>query len=74
MIWLDFIILPIVALLIVVVSLQASKTNAAEALSGTSSDLFKNQKERGTELLLSRITLVLSILFITTLFARMFMS
>ncbi len=74
MIWLDFIILPIVALLIVVVALQSSKTNAAEALSGTSSDLFKNQKERGTELLLSRVTLVLSILFITTLFARMFMS
>ncbi len=70
LIFLDYIILIVVAFLIMLVSLQASKTDVNETFSGTSSDLFKNQKERGTELLLSRMTLITSILFIVTLLAR----
>ncbi len=67
---LDLFIILVVAFLIMLVALQASKSDVNETFSGTSSDLFKNQKERGTELLLSRVTLVTSILFILLLLAR----
>ncbi len=69
--FLDYIIIFVVAGLIALVSLQASKGNVSDALSGTSSDLFKNQKERGTELLLVRATFAFSALFIILLFIRM---
>ncbi len=68
--FLDYIILVVVAGLIVLVALQASKTDVSSALSGTSSDLFKNQKERGSDLLLVRATFVFSALFIILLLIR----
>lgn len=51
-------------LLISVVALQSSKGDLGSALTGANSELFKNQKERGLELFLSRATLTLGILFI----------
>ena len=51
-------------LLIVIVLLQSNKaSDASQIISGGNTELFSNQKERGSELLLSRITLVLGLAF-----------
>lgn len=51
-------------LLIVIVLLQSGKAEgAAQIISGGSSDLFTNRKERGSELVISRITLCLGLAF-----------
>ncbi len=51
-------------LLITVVLLQSSKAESAtNVMMGASSELFAQRKERGSELFLSRLTLVLGILF-----------
>lgn len=51
-------------LLIVIVLLQSSKAEgAAQIFSGSSSDLFTKRKERGSELVVSRITLLLGLSF-----------
>lgn len=51
-------------LLITVVLLQSNKAESAtNIMMGASSELFAQRKERGSELFLSRFTLVLGILF-----------
>ncbi len=51
-------------LLIIIVLLQSGKAeSAAQILSGNSTDLFKNRKERGSELVITRITMVLGAAF-----------
>lgn len=51
-------------LLIAIVLLQSNKaTDASQIITGGNSELFSNQKERGAELLISRITFVLGIAF-----------
>ncbi len=51
-------------ILIVIVLLQSSKAEGgAQILSGNSSDLFKNRKERGSELVITRITMLLGLSF-----------
>ena len=51
-------------LLIVIVLLQSGKAeSAAQILSGNSTDLFKNRKERGSESVITRITMVLGAAF-----------
>ena len=51
-------------LLIIIVLLQSGKAeSAAPILSGNSTDLFKNRKERGSELVITRITMVLGAAF-----------
>lgn len=51
-------------LLIAIVLLQSNKaTDASQIITGGNSELFSNQKERGAELLISRITLVLGLSF-----------
>lgn len=61
---LETILLVISVLLIVIVLLQSNKASSAGAvLTGGNDALFKNMKERGTELFISRTTLVLGILF-----------
>lgn len=58
------ILLVISILLITIVLLQSSKAEgAAQILSGNSTDLFKNRKERGSELIITRITFILGLLF-----------
>lgn len=61
----DLILLLIALVLITLVVLQSSKDSAANAFSGEKSELFNNQKQRGFELVMNRITLVVSLLFIT---------
>lgn len=51
-------------LMIALVLLQSNKaSDAGQIISGGNADLFQNQKERGSELLISRITLILGIAF-----------
>lgn len=51
-------------LLIVLVLLQGNKAQAGgQIITGGNSELFQNQKERGSELLITRITFVLGIAF-----------
>mgnify|MGYP003290844604 CR=1 FL=1 len=51
-------------LLIILVLLQSGKAEgAAQIISGGSSDLFTKRKERGSELVISRITLCLGLAF-----------
>ena len=60
----EVVLLVISVLLISVVLLQSDKSESvSNILLGSSSDLFKNRKERGFELFLSRFTLGLGILF-----------
>lgn len=51
-------------LIIILVLLQSGKAeSAAQILSGGSSDLFTKRKERGSELVISRITMALGLAF-----------
>ena len=51
-------------LLIAIVLLQSNKaSDAGQIITGGNEALFQNQKERGFALLISRLTLVLGILF-----------
>jgi len=60
----DIVLLFVSLFLITLVVLQSSKDSAANAFSGEKSELFNNQKQRGFELMLNRITLITSILFV----------
>ena len=52
--------------LIIIVLLQSGKAeSAAGAMTGANDALFANRKERGSELFISRLTLVLGIIFFT---------
>ena len=51
-------------LLIIIVLLQSGKAEgAAQIISGGSSELFSNRKERGSELVISRFTMLLGLSF-----------
>ena len=61
---LETILVVVSVLIIVLVLLQGNKAQAGgQIVSGGNAELFQNQKERGAELLISRITLVLGIAF-----------
>jgi preprotein translocase subunit SecG len=60
-------------LLIVIVLLQSNKAEgAAQIISGSTSELFTHRKERGSELFISRLTLVLGLLFFVICLVAMF--
>ena len=51
-------------LLIIIVLLQSGKAESAgQIVQGGNSDLFSNRKERGLELFISRLTMVLGVAF-----------
>lgn len=61
----EIVLLVICAFLIVLVLMQSSKSDDPGAMmSGVTTDLFKNRKERGSELVISRLTLTLGLLFV----------
>lgn len=64
MLWIDYIVLIISVFLITIVMMQNSKDDINDAFNGSKSELFKNQKSRGLELILQRATAVLCVLFI----------
>lgn len=52
-------------LIIALVLLQGAKTDGASSIiTGGNDSLFANRKERGSELFLTRLTMILGILFI----------
>jgi preprotein translocase subunit SecG len=59
MLWVDYIIIVVAVLLSVVVLLQSSQDNIQDAFSGEKSELFKNKKSRGFELVMMRASAVL---------------
>lgn len=61
---LETILVVVSVLIIVLVLLQSNKAQAGgQIISGGNAELFQNQKERGAELLISRVTLILGIAF-----------
>ena len=61
---LETILLVVSVLLIVIVLLQSNKaSDAGNIITGGNEALFKNMKERGAELFISRLTLALGIVF-----------
>jgi preprotein translocase subunit SecG len=61
---LENILLVISILLIVIVLLQGNKaTDAGQVITGGQDALFQNVKERGLELFVTRLTLVLGLVF-----------
>ena len=60
----DIVLLLVALVLITLVVLQSSKDSAANAFSGEKSELFNNQKQRGFELIMNRVTLGVSAVFI----------
>ncbi|MDD2489921.1 MAG: preprotein translocase subunit SecG [Bacilli bacterium] len=60
----DIFLIIISVLLIIIVLLQSGKAeDMGQIIQGGNADLFSNRKERGGELLISRITMVLGMLF-----------
>ena len=56
--------LVVAILLIIIVLLQSGKAeSASQIISGGNLDLFNKRKERGSELFISRLTMVLGIIF-----------
>ena len=54
----------IAILLIIIVLLQSGKAEAAsQIISGGNLDLFNKRKERGSELFISRLTMILGVIF-----------
>lgn len=61
-------------LLIVIVLLQSGKAEgAAQIITGGNSDLFSKRKERGSELIISRITMCLGLAFFVICLVMSFM-
>ena len=68
-------LLVICGILIVLVLMQSSKSSDVNnIMSGGTSDLFKNRKERGSELVISRLTLILGLIFVITCLVISFIS
>lgn len=70
----ETVLLVVSILLIIIVLLQSGKAeSAAQIISGGNSDLFTKRKERGSELFISRVTLVLGLCFFVICLVSMFM-
>lgn len=60
-------------LLIIIVLLQSVKADGGpQIISGGQSELFSNRKERGSELIITRITMVLGLAFFMICLVSMF--
>ena len=67
-------VLVISILLVAIVLLQSGKAEgAARIISGGGPDLLANRKERGSELFISRVTLILGLSFFVLSLLAMFM-
>ncbi len=66
-------LLVISILLIILVLLQSGKADGGpQIISGGQSELFANRKERGSELVITRITALLGLAFFAICFISMF--
>ena len=65
----ETVLIVISVLLIALVLLQSNKAQAGgQIISGGNAELFQNQKERGAELFITRLTMVLSAAFVIIAF------
>lgn len=63
----DIFLIIVSFLLIVIVLLQSGKAEStSNIIMGGNADLFSNRKERGGELFISRLTMILGIVFFIT--------
>ena len=70
----DVVLLVVSVLLITIVLLQSGKAESAgNILMGGNAELFAQRKERGSELFLSRLTLILGIVFFILCLVMSFM-
>jgi preprotein translocase subunit SecG len=61
-------------LLIIIVLLQSVKADGGpQIISGGQAELFSNRKERGSELVITRITMLLGVTFFVLCLVSMFM-
>ena len=66
-------LLVISILLIIIVLLQSAKAEGGpQIISGGQSELFANRKERGSELIITRITMLLGVAFFVICLISMF--
>ena len=66
-------LLVISILLIIIVLLQSAKAESGpQIISGGQSELFSNRKERGSELVITRITMLLGFAFFAICLVSMF--
>lgn len=70
--WADILLIIVGILLISLVVLQGTKDDIAQAFSGEKSELFANKKERGIELLMSRLTYGTVFVFLALAFIASF--
>jgi len=61
---LHWVLFAISLILIALVMIQESKDDVKNTFSGEKSDLFKNQKQRGSELLMTRVTIGVATAFV----------
>ena len=66
----DYFVLVFSILMIIVVMLQTSKDDINDAFNGSKTDLFKDQKVRGAELVLQRATIVIAIFFVALVISK----
>jgi len=59
-------------LLIAIVLLQAGKVDEENIITGGNTNLFQNRKERGGELFITRLTILLGIIFFVLCFIQGF--
>lgn len=60
-------------LLIIIVLLQSAKSDSGpQIISGGQSELFANRKERGSELVITRLTMLLGLAFFVLCLVAMF--
>ena len=64
MYWQHWLLFVISLLLITLVMVQESKDDVKNTFSGEKSDLFKNQKQRGSELFMTSLTVGLTVAFV----------
>ncbi|MFA6800666.1 MAG: preprotein translocase subunit SecG [Acholeplasmataceae bacterium] len=67
MFWIDYFVIVFSIVMIVLVLLQNSNEDMANAFSGEKSELFKNKKERGFDLFLTRASIITSVLLIVSI-------
>lgn len=66
MLWIDYLVIVFALAMIVLVMLQSSNEDISDAFSGEKSELFKNKKERGFELFLTRASVVTAVLLVVS--------
>ena len=69
----DYFVLVFSILMIIVVMLQTSKDDINDAFNGSKTDLFKDQKVRGAELVLQCATIVIAIFFVALVIVSVFL-